>query len=273
MTERPSGTVTFLFTDLEASTRMWEAHTAEMEAALERHDAILRGLPSRSTAGMSSRPRAMPSPLPSAHIARRQRRRLSAQEQLSRLSPGRSPSYYAHGWAYYTGEAQERDGDYFGPTLNRAARLMSAGHGGQVLVSDVTAGLLSQGRPPRPRDAPAERPQRQSEHIWQVGSGRLPSTANTRHRPGQPTLPRSPASSAARTRLTQPHDLLGDHRLVTLTGVGGVGKTRLALQVAAELAADLEGGAWLVELAPGWRGRLRPPRRRRCPRRHPAARE
>ncbi len=136
----PTGTVTFLFTDVEASTRMWEDRPAAMDAALERHDAIMRAAIAEhggyvfSTAG-DAFSAAIGSPTAAADAV------LAAQEQLA-AEAWPEPVELRVRMGLHTGEAHERDGDYFGPTLNRAARLMSAGHGGQVLVSATTGGLL-----------------------------------------------------------------------------------------------------------------------------------
>src|ERR1700741_1661607 len=129
----PSGVVTFLFTDIEGSTRRWEAKADEMRAALATHDAVLRdaieahsGFLFKHTgygvcAAFSS-PRSASPPA----IAAQRRLQLPVRMGLA------------------TGPAELRDGDYFGVVLNRAARLMAAGHGGQILLTDSTAGLLSE---------------------------------------------------------------------------------------------------------------------------------
>src|SRR5215467_12392216 len=109
MTELPSGTVTFLFTDLEGSTRLWDAHPKGMQVALARHDAIGAALDAQM--GLSAEAWRETGPL------------------LVRMG-------------VHTGEAQERDGDYFGTAVNRAARVMAVAHGGQVLCSSTTAELV-----------------------------------------------------------------------------------------------------------------------------------
>ncbi len=150
----------------------------------------------------------------------------------------------------HTGTAVERDGDYFGRTVNRAARIMAAGHGGQIVLSDVTAGLM--------RDEQAELTDL-GEHrftgvdapirLWQVGRGEFPSLRTVDVVPGN--LPVQESSFVGRDDdVATIIDAVGGHRVVTLIGVGGVGKTRLAVQSAATLAPQFREGVWLVELAP-----------------------
>lgn len=146
-----------------------------------------------------------------------------------------------------TGEVQERGGDYFGPPVNRTARLMAAGHGGQVLISAVTAELV-----------PGVELRNLGEHrlrdlgspmlVWQLGDADFPPLRTLDERPGN--LPVQLTNFIGReTEVNAIAALLGENRLVTLTGVGGVGKTRLAMQVAAEVVSEFPDGAWLCELA------------------------
>ena len=151
-----------------------------------------------------------------------------------------------------TGEAELRDADYFGTVLNRAARVMAAGHGGQILVADSTASLLSgvdllDLGPRRLRDLAT------AVGVFQVRAPGLrtdfpplrtldPTPGNLRPTPGN-LIGRESELDAVTTALRA-------HRLVTLTGVGGVGKTRLATEVAVRLADEFPDGVWLFELAP-----------------------
>jgi predicted ATPase len=148
----------------------------------------------------------------------------------------------------HTGEAERREGDYFGSAVNRAARLMAVGSGGQVLCSAATAGLLDGGvalvdlGEHRLRDL--DRPM----HVFQVGGGSFPHLRSLDAFPGN--LPPQRTSFVGRTGvLTTVVGALQSTRLVTLTGTGGVGKTRLALQAAAEASPAYPDGAWLCELA------------------------
>ena len=150
-----------------------------------------------------------------------------------------------------TGEAELRDGDYFGAVLNRAARVMAAGHGGQILLADSTAGLLTgvdlvDLGPRRLRDLPTP------VGVFQIRAPGL----RTDFPPlraldaGSGNLRTAPTSFIGReSELDEVHAAVKAHRLVTLTGVGGVGKTRLATEVAARLAGEFPDGVWFFELA------------------------
>jgi predicted ATPase/class 3 adenylate cyclase len=247
----PTGTVTFLFTDLESSTQLWETHPEAMPAALARHDALLRqavegydGAVVKTTGdGLHA---AFASPLAAADAA------IAAQRSLLAEAWGEVGVLRVR-MALHTGEAELRDGDYYGPALNRAARLMAAGHGGQILVSAATAALLQKSHGQlidlgehRLRDLAT------AEHVYQLAGRGLPSQfppisslAAYAH-----NLPAQVTSFVGREReMAEVKHLLSTTRLLTLTGPGGTGKTRLALQVAANLLDHYAGGAWLVELA------------------------
>ncbi len=150
-----------------------------------------------------------------------------------------------------TGEAELRDGDYFGTVLNRAARVMAAGHGGQILVADSTAGLLGgvdllDLGPRRLRDVPIP------VGVFQVRSAGLrvefPSLRALDTTPGN-LRPAATSLIGRESEVDAIKTAVRSHRLVTLTGVGGVGKTRLALEVAAQLADEFPDGVWVFELA------------------------
>ena len=140
MTNIPTGTVTFLFTDVEASTRRWEGHPNEMKGAMANHDAIVRtAIEARdghvfTTAG-DAFCAAFSSPSAAVDAA------IEAQLKLEAEAWGVVTPFRVR-MAMHTGNADERDGDYFGPPLNRCARLLATGHGGQIIVSSVTADLI-----------------------------------------------------------------------------------------------------------------------------------
>ena len=140
MTPSPTGTVTFLFTDVEGSTLRWEAHRDVMKEAMARHDAIVRtSIESRGGSVFTTAGDAFCSAFSSPHNAISSAIEIQttlAAEEWGDVSP------FLVRMALHTGNADERDGDYFGPPLNRCARLLSIGHGGQILVSAVTAQLL-----------------------------------------------------------------------------------------------------------------------------------
>lgn len=236
----PAGVVTFLFTDVEGSTRRWEADADAMRGALAAHDKVLRAaigahggwLFKHTGDGVCA---AFASPKAAVDAA------VAAQRELG--LPVRM--------GLATGEAELREGDYFGAVLNRAARVMAAGHGGQVLLTESTAGLLSgvdlvDLGPRRLRDlsTPVQVFQVHAEGLrtdfpplraLDAGSGNL--------------RPQTTSFIGRESELDEVHAAVKAHRLVTLTGVGGVGKTRLATEVAARLVDEFPDGVWFFELA------------------------
>src|SRR6266581_5612508 len=138
--EPASQTLAFLFTDIEGSTRLWEQHRQRMKDALERHDAILReAVESSNGQVVKSTGDGMMAVFGSA--ADGVRACLKAQHDLAR-APWSETGALRVRMALHVGEAARRNGDYYGPTLNRTARIMSAGHGGQVLLSAAAAALV-----------------------------------------------------------------------------------------------------------------------------------
>jgi predicted ATPase/class 3 adenylate cyclase len=243
--ETPSGTVTFLFTDIEGSTQLWESRPEAMQAALARHDMIVRSAIEAHrgyvfATGGDGFSAAFASPFHAvvaaegAQVALREE--CWPQEAVLRVRMG-----------LHTGVVEERDGDYFGTAVNTAARLAAVGHGGQVLCTSVTAELLGGAQlvdlgEHRLRDLSA--PQR----VFQVGGGRFPALRSLDVALGN--LPLQHSSFVGRDEeVTAVAVALSAARLVTLVGPGGVGKTRLALHVAAEVSVGYPDGAWLCELA------------------------
>ena len=239
--------MTFLFTDIEGSTRLWEVVPGAMRAALERHDAILRSAIAEhggyvfATGGDAF----------SAAFSRASDAVAAALAAQTELAKEAWPdgAHISVRMGLHTGEASERDGDYFGSALNRSARIKAVANGGQLLCSEVTAGLVAGDvdlvdlGQHRLRDLSA--PQR----IFQIGDGVFPALRSLDAFPGN--LPLQLSSFVGRSNeLEQIASALATGRVVTLTGVGGVGKTRLALQVAAEVLPRFRDGAWLCELAP-----------------------
>jgi len=243
----PSGTVTFLFTDIEGSTRLWESAPEAMRDALARHDQLLRTSVAEHgghvfSTGGDGLAAAFARAADAAHAARAAQARLGDELWAS-------DAQIKVRMALHTGEAHERDGDYFGPALNRTARLMALGHGGQILCSRVTADLLDGSVPlvdlgeHRLRDLLAP------ERVLQIGDELFPPVQSVDSVPSN--LPTMVTELVGRTEeIAQFVETLKTERLLTLTGVGGVGKTRLALAVAASLAPEFADGCWLAELAP-----------------------
>jgi predicted ATPase len=234
---RPSGTVTFLFTDIEGSTERWQRDREAMAVALAVHDELIRssverhgGVVFKHTGdGMC----AVFVSAPAAVLA-------AVEAQAGLELPVRM--------GLHTGEAESREGDYFGPTLNLAARVMDAGHGGQVLASAATAGLV---RDHVMVDLGEHRLKGLDglERIFQVGPRDFPSLRTVRAVVGN--LPVELSSFVGRVDdVKSVVEELDEHRLVTLIGVGGTGKTRLSIEAATAVAESFPGGCWMVELAP-----------------------
>jgi predicted ATPase/class 3 adenylate cyclase len=250
----PSGTVTFLFTDLEGSTRLWEEHPDAMKAALARHDEILRTA-IESHGGYVVKTTGDGFHAAFGRAADALDAAVAAQLALDTEDWGATGPLQVR-MGLHTGEAELRDGDYYGTVLNRAARIMSAGHGGQVLVSRTTAELagdaLTQGCDLVDVGEHRLRDLGRAEALFQLSHPGLrrafPPVQSLDAYPGN--LPPQLTSFVGREQeMDRITGALRNGRLVTLTGVGGVGKTRLALQIAAEMLPEFPDGAWFCELA------------------------
>ena len=256
MADLPEGTLTFLLTDVEGSTQLWERDAPSMRSALEEHDRILYGCVDSHRGRLVEAGREGDSILavfPSGRDAA-----LCALAMQERLAAGRWPEGARLNVrvALHTGEASLRSGHYYGRALNRCARLLAAGHGGQVLLSGVTAALVAE-EPPEGCELLDLGRHRlkdllQPEHVFQLSDGA-----------GQATFP--PIASLTPRRTNLPFllteligrevevdaltRLLRETRLVTVTGAGGSGKTRLALQAAAEMVDIEPDGVWFADLS------------------------
>ncbi len=250
----PTGTVTFVFTDIEGSTRNWEASEPAMRAALARHDDLLNqhlgeyGGQVLTERGEGDSFFAV-FPTASGAIAAALSMELAIGQEPW---PDRAPIRVRV--AIHTGESGQ---DHRGPDVNRCARLRSLAHGGQVLVSATTAALardqLPVGASLRDLGQHRLRDLTTPERVFQLEHPALPASFPPlasldafRH-----NLPAQLTSFVGRAAdLATVTDLIGEHRLVTLTGSGGAGKTRLALQAGADLLEAFVGGVWFVDLAP-----------------------
>ncbi len=253
MDRLPAGTVTFLFTDIEGSTQLWETQPDAMREALAKHDAILREtIESNRGYVIKTTGDGIHGVFEKAIAA--VQATLSAQRKLQVLIHN-LPIRVRMG--LHSGEAELRANDYYGQALNRAARIMAVGHGGQILLSAVTAELVREHLPVeislldlgehRLRDL--VRP----EHIYQLQAPDLPEKfPPIRSLDALPNnLPIQLTSFIGRQReMQEAKRLLTSSRLLTLIGPGGTGKTRLSLQVAAEHLSEFKDGVWLIELAP-----------------------
>ena len=241
----PEGDVTLLFTDIEGSTKLWEVHPEAMQEMLALHDQTMRMAIQRhgghvfKTLGDAFYA-VFPNPRQGLAGA------LDAQKEIAAVTVANQKLRVR--MALHTGEAERRDNDFFGPTLNRVARLLAVGHGGQVLLSQASRDQLVEGvfldlGMHRLKDL------QQPEHVWQVGASTFPPLRSLSLYDNN--LPQQLTSFVGRTReLAEIKSQLERSRLLTLTGSGGTGKTRLSLQVVAEVLEQFPGGVWLVELAP-----------------------
>ena len=261
MNQPPAGTVTFLFSDIEGSTNLWQQHPDTMDGALKRHHALLNSAISAHggyvfqiigdafCAAFSTANDGLDAAL--------QAQRLLTAEQWGEIEAIRVRM------ALHTGRAELQLGEYTsgeyvsGLTLSRTARLLTAGHGGQILLSLATAELvrdhLPQGTTLRDLGQRHLKDLIHPEQIFQVVAPDLPADfaplktldVHSHNLPLQLTsfIGRECEMGEIKKLLTRTH-------LLTLTGIGGTGKTRLAMQVAADLIDEFPGGVWLVELAP-----------------------
>ena len=254
----PSGPVTLLFTDIEGSIRLWEADPEAMAEALGRHNRIVREqievAGGHVVQAVGEAFRAVFAD-PSAALAS-----AVAVQRAAGTEPWPPGLPIRVRMALHSGACVERDGDYSGPVVNRVARLLAAGHGGQVLVTRATYELLADRLPGGIgfRDLGEHRLKDlgRAERVFQVtgpglaeGFGPLRSLDDPALRHNLPSQATSFVGRAA--ELAELRSLVsGGSRLVTIAGPGGIGKSRLALQVAAEVLDGTGEGVWLVELAP-----------------------
>ncbi|MFL5761872.1 MAG: ATP-binding protein [Thermomicrobiales bacterium] len=252
----PSGTVAFLFTDVEGSTKLWQAHGEAMGRAIARHDDLLRAaieshrghvfktVGDAFCAAFNTAPDAVATAIDA--------QRALGEATWDEVEPIRVRM------AVHAGVAEERDADYFGPAVNRVARLLSAGHGGQVLLSlsatELARDALPAGLALRDLGEHRLKDLDRPEHVFDVLipglSSEFPPLVTLDARPNNLPLELTPFVGREReTALICEALHRREVRLVTLLGAGGVGKSRLGLQVAAELIDDFPDGAFFVPLA------------------------
>jgi predicted ATPase/class 3 adenylate cyclase/Tfp pilus assembly protein PilF len=269
-----SGTITFLFTDIEAGTQAWERDSAAMRAAHARYQTILR---EAIEANGGDAYKTMGDALHSAFSTPSQALQAAIDAQMLLFAEEWPPSIgeLKVRMALHTGVTggtsgtswvvEEGSGHYFGPVLNRAAGILSAAHGGQILLSAATQelarDLLPGLQPSAPPGVTLEdlgehnlKDLTRPEHLYQLVVPGLPayfpavrtlaSMPNNLPRQSTPFIGREKETDAVIALLRR-----GDTNVVTLTGTGGTGKTRLSMQVGAEMLEEYEDGVWFVELA------------------------
>jgi predicted ATPase/class 3 adenylate cyclase len=250
----PEGTVTFLFTDIEGSARRLDTHPEAMQVAIVRTEALVReaavganGYVFKAIGDTTCAAFALAADAVAAAL--RAQRAVAAEPWPEAACVGLRA-------ALHTGAVELRDGDYFGATLNRVARLLPSGHGGQTLLSQTTSELCRDALPTGAslRDLGTHqlrdlsRPQQLYELRHPDLPREFPPIRSLSTHPNN--LPRQLSSFIGReAAIAEVESLLGGNRLLTLTGTGGCGKTRLGLQVAADVLERFPDGAWFVELA------------------------
>jgi predicted ATPase/class 3 adenylate cyclase len=246
--------VTHLFTDLEGSTRLWESEPLRMRDALDRHDSLARQIVLRfggqvvkmTGDGVHG---VFDDSVDAINACVQFTMALGTLAKETGL-PLRARC------GLHAGNGHVRDGEYYGGAVNRAARIMNAAHGGQVLLSEVVA-LLVNGRLPadiglrdlgRVRLRDLAQPEQVHQLLHPALLVQFPPLRSLDSTPNN--LPQQPSSFVGRQgAIAELRELLFKHRLLTLSGPGGIGKTRLALQLAADVLEHFADGVWFVELA------------------------
>jgi predicted ATPase/class 3 adenylate cyclase len=253
--DESSSVATFLFTDIEGSTRLWEQEPGRMRPAMARHDALAREAVERHGGHVVKKTgdglhAAFRDPFDAICAA------VQLQLSLEELESDAGLALRAR-CGMHAGPFERRDDDYYGTAVNRAARIMAAAHGGQVLLSQAVADRVQARLPDglalrdlgtvRLRDL--ARPERIFQVVHPALRAEFPALRSLAETPNN--LPYSLTTFVGREReLAEVRALLPRTRLLTVTGMGGLGKTRLALQLAAEELDAYPDGVWLVELAP-----------------------
>jgi predicted ATPase/class 3 adenylate cyclase len=234
----------FVMSDVVGSTALWETHGEAMRTALETHDRLLHGaIESAGGRVFKHTGDGMIAVFDDADNAV-----TGAVNAVGALADGEwgTTGALEVRLSVHAGTASERDGDFFGPPVNKVARINGIGHGGQVLVSDVARQLMVE---PSGLDLGVHQLRDLSEpvRLWQLDDGDHPALRTLKK--ARHNLPVMPTEFIGRqTEIDELRTLVDHHRLVTISGVGGCGKTRLAIEVAAVSADKFPGGVWFVDL-------------------------
>ena len=256
-TDLPSGLITYLFTDVEGSTPLWQQHPQEMNSVMARHDSLLTSAV-EANGGTVVRPRGEGDSIFAVFLGATDAvvAACAAQQILLRERWSEGIAIKVR-MALHTDESELRDHDYYGATVNRCARLRSIAHGGQVVLSQATAQLVQDTMPAgvsfRDMGSHSLQGLERPEHVFQLLHSDLPSEFPPLKSPD--TLPHNlPVQFTSfigrESEIPEIAGLLDDARCVTLTGIGGTGKTRLALEVGRESLETYSDGVWFVDLSP-----------------------
>ena len=245
--------LTFLFTDIEGSTSKWEEHPEQMAQAVGRHDALLRDAVHRHGGRIV---KTTGDGIYAAFNAPDDGLLAVIEIQLALLDPATTAGLNLPvRCGLHTGPVQSRDNDYFGSTINRTARIMNAAHGGQILVSQALADALRDALPAgvelKSLGSVRLKGLTTSEAVYQVVHPKLyqnfPALRELEATPNN--LPQQLTSFIGREREREEiEDMLGGTRLLTLLGMGGLGKTRLSLQIGTSVMEQYPDGVWFIDL-------------------------
>ncbi|MCH7737440.1 MAG: zinc ribbon domain-containing protein [Chloroflexi bacterium] len=254
--ELPEGLITYLFTDVQGSTPLWQRYPQEMRAVMARHDSLMTSAVEEN-GGAVVRPRGegdsifavFPRATDAVAAA-------SSAQQLLQKEVWPEGMAISVRMAMHTGESELREHDYYGATVNRAARLRSIAHGGQILVSEATAQLVRDSLPPYTslRDMGSHRLKdlQRAEQVFQLVHPGLPADFPALNSlDSHPNnLPVQMTSFIGREEeIDEIKALLSANRLVTLLGAGGSGKTRLSQEIGVFLVDEYPDGVWFIGLA------------------------
>ncbi len=257
MSTLPAGTVTFLFTDIEGSTRLWEKYPQAMKSALAKHDSILKeSVESNNGQLIKTTGDGIHAVFSTAIDAINASTIAQRSFQFLEFFKNSEASIKVR-MGLHTGEAELRDGDYYGGTLNRAARIMGVAYGGQILLSETTYQIARENLPVSVSVLDLGEHQLKglikSERIFQISTPDLQQEFPPLKSQSHPTnnLPAELTPFIGREReLAEAASRLEGARLLTLIGPGGTGKTRLSIQLGSRLFSNFKDGVWLVEFAP-----------------------
>ena len=249
--------ITYLFTDVEGSTPLWQQHPREMNGVMARHDSLLTSAVEEN-GGTVVRPRGEGDSIFAVFLGATDAvvAAFAAQQLLLRAAWPEGIAINVR-MALHTGESELRDHDYYGATVNRCARLRSIAHGGQVVLSQATAQLVQDTMPAgaslRDMGSHSLKDLERPEQVFQLLHPDLPSEFPPLKSPDTPShnLPVQVTSFIGReSEIREIGGLFDDARCVTLTGIGGTGKTRLALEVGRESLETYSDGVWFADLSP-----------------------